>query len=368
MEQIDQAKTIAIRGLRACYRSQGIVAGNHHFTDYWARDGFFAAMGAKEIGDEKIVEEMVELFFEFQREDGLIPYRVMNGPMHIGKYFGREKKFAKPRPTYRLRGLGAEVIDGTTLTILNAAMGRQKKYLRKIKKGLDYLEKREFFGLLWDGPMCEWNDAVWKIGNLLYSNIIYWKMLEELEKWYGDEKVEELKNVGAKKKQIEGKIRERLWNGRYFADWYDYKRQDYLYPFGNCLAVAWGFCRQEEVETIMREVEKTKHNFTLETNSPSYSWWRVDLVERLAGMADYQNAGTLWWQTGTSYLAALIKMGKDKEAVRWAKIMAKKVVDDQKIYECYERDGLPVKRWWYRSEEPFAWASGMIIWSLNKIN
>ncbi|HEX9817455.1 MAG TPA: hypothetical protein VGA89_00980 [Patescibacteria group bacterium] len=31
------------------------------------------------------------------------------------------------------------------------------------------------------------------------------------------------------------------------------------------------------------------------------------------------------------------------------------------IYECYERNGQPMKRWLYRSEKPFAWAAGIIV-------
>ena len=52
---ITKAKEIAMNNLRDCYWPDGIVAGKHHFTDYWARDGFFAALGALQIGDKKVV-------------------------------------------------------------------------------------------------------------------------------------------------------------------------------------------------------------------------------------------------------------------------------------------------------------------------
>lgn len=109
---ISRARTIAINNLRACYSSSGILAGQHHFTDYWARDGFFAAFGSMSIGDFEIVEKMAETFFSFQRQDGLIPYRIMTGPVTIGKYFGSGKKWAILKPTYKLRGYGPEVLDG----------------------------------------------------------------------------------------------------------------------------------------------------------------------------------------------------------------------------------------------------------------
>lgn len=102
----ETAHEIAAEELRACYQEGGIVAGTHHFTDYWGRDGFFASMGAMAIEDYAVVRNMVETFFNYQRSDGMIPYRVMNGPVTLGKYLGHPKKSEKPSPTYKLRGFG----------------------------------------------------------------------------------------------------------------------------------------------------------------------------------------------------------------------------------------------------------------------
>ena len=114
----EKASRIATEELRACYQEGGIVAGTHHFTDYWGRDGFFASMGALAIQDFEVVRNMVDTFFDHQRADGMIPYRVMNGPVSIGKYFGQHKKYDKPVPTFKLRGFGPEVFDGTTLAVM----------------------------------------------------------------------------------------------------------------------------------------------------------------------------------------------------------------------------------------------------------
>ncbi len=48
----------------------------------------------------------------------------------------------------------------------------------------------------------------------------------------------------------------------------------------------------------------------------------------------------------------------------FSKEIAKKIADDKFIYGCYERSGLPVKRFLYSSERPFAWSSGMLLWAL----
>jgi hypothetical protein len=81
-------------------------------------------------------------------------------------------------------------------------------------------------------------------------------------------------------------------------------------------------------------------------------------------MADYQNHGILWWQPITSYLAALEKAGDTKNSSIIRNSICKKITEDNLVSECYERNGGPVKRTVYTSERPFAWASGMILWSL----
>ena len=52
---LTHASDIATYNLHSCYSQFGILAGRHHFTDYWARDGFFASFGSLAIGDQEIV-------------------------------------------------------------------------------------------------------------------------------------------------------------------------------------------------------------------------------------------------------------------------------------------------------------------------
>jgi glycogen debranching enzyme len=365
-----EAIKIATQELRLCYTNEGILAGTHHFTDYWARDGYFAALGSLAIGDQSIVENMLKLFYKHQRSDGLIPYRIMRGPITLNKYLGHPSYYYYPRPTYRLRGLGREVLDGTTLTLLfTAILGLKnfpifRKYLPQIQLSLDYLKSHEKNGLLLDGVMAEWNDTALKWGNLLYSNIIYWYMYDQLMSCSQYLNNSLYKRLEDKKHKIALSIRDKLWTGRYFADWYDYKRQDYFYSFGNCLAIAWGLTTQTESDSILSECKKYIINFTLETNFPKYPRWRIDPFQRLAGMGDYQNKSLLWWQPITSYLAALKKTGKQKDIKQATELIINKIITDKSIFECYERTGFPLKRLFYSAEHPFAWSSGTIIWAL----
>jgi len=50
-KKINWAEKIARKDLRACYQDQGIFASPVNFSDYWARDSFWAILGMLEIGD-----------------------------------------------------------------------------------------------------------------------------------------------------------------------------------------------------------------------------------------------------------------------------------------------------------------------------
>ena len=361
---IKKAEKIAKKELRECYDAHGILAGRHHFTDYWARDGFFACLGALAIGDKNIVKKMVNLFFSYQRNDGLIPYRIMNGPVTIGKYLGNPKKYKIPKATYKLRGLLQEIYDGTTLAIivLSELRLKDKRLIEKAEKALDYLEKKEKHGLLWDGVMAEWNDTAYKYGNLLYSNILYWYAVKKFNDYMKSiNKKEKLRLQ--KEKDISKALRKRLWNGKYFADWHDYKRQDYFYAFGNLLAIAWGLTTKDESLSILKQAEKAKIGFTLETNTPAYPFWRIDIFHHLIGQGNYQNKSILWWQPATTYVAALIKLKLKKQADLQLKLMSKHALHYNGFYECYHRDGSPMNKVIFKSEHPFAGSSGMFLWA-----
>jgi hypothetical protein len=201
---------------------------------------------------------------------------------------------------------------------------------------------------------------------LLYSNVIYWKSLKRLGDYLKKINDDRAGWFDTKQKSVAKSIRKRLWNGKFFADWYDYKRQDYFYPYGNLLAVLWGLTTPHESESILEEAGKLWFGFTLETNVPKYPWWRVDFLNHLIGMGDYQNQGVLWLQPGILYAAALAKVGRLKKSEAFLKLISDQILKFGGVYEAYERNGKPIQRIIYKSEQPFAWSAGLFLWA-NKI-
>lgn len=155
-----------------------------------------------------------------------------------------------------------------------------------------------------------------------------------------------------------------LWNGTYFADWADYKRQDYFSSHANMLAIIFGLASKEESKSILEFAKRyCLRDWTLETNYPKYPFWRIPPMQYVSGLADYQNQGCLWLQPGITYALALWVVGYKKEAQEFLSKIAQQIEKHNGVYEIYEKDGTPVNRPLYRSEGPFAWSAGLFLWT-----
>lgn len=313
---------IAKRELAQCVTPDGIIAGRHHFVDLWARDSLFAAWA---VGEPKTVET----FFRFQRGDGAIPYRIF-------------RRFGRLWPNFRSVQSGGFVPDGGLMAVI-AAKQYGRRFQHNIDKALGFYTHRFGDNLILEWFQCEWADAVLKVGKTLYTNLLYWKAT-------GD-------------KKIKDKINETFWNGEFFADWVDWRRQDYFASHPNMLAIVWGLATQKQAESILRFTgEYCWNGWTLRSNYPRYPWWRIPVQNHLVGLSDYHN-GLLWLQPGILYAVALQKTGAKKEANIVFENISKKIEEYNGVYEVYEKNGKPVRRLFYRAEEPFAWSAGLLIWA-----
>lgn len=355
LHNIKNAQSIAHHALRACVTNDGIVAGTHHFVDLWARDSLFATFGS----DALSAKTTIETFLRFQRDDGFIPYRVMRSKTSIAKYFGKPTFLAKPKAEFRSRQSGGLVPDGGLMTVIAACeyarRSGNKRFFQnhraELNRALQWYEKRSPDNLLSEWFQCEWADGVLKSGSTLYTNVLYWKALGDMENY-------------TRQRFIGDVIRKHLWNGTYFADWFDYKRQDYFSTHANMLAIIFGLACKNESQSILDFAKRyCLGDWTLETNYPKYPFWRIPPMQYVSGLADYHNRGCLWLQPGITYAVALDTCGYHRDAqVIFSKI-AQQINRHNRVYEVYEKDGTPVNRSLYRSEGPFAWSAGLFLWA-----
>jgi len=372
-KDIRAAKLIATRALVACDTEIGFAAGTHHFVDLWARDSLFATFGANTVGKASRSKATIKSFLTYQRADGLIPYLVLRSRMTAGKYFHRHSYYPSPVPHFRSNQSGGVVMDGGLMAIIAMRSYIESsgdlRFLKEnygiLEKGLVWYWKKFHMGLVREWFLCEWADAVLKIGHTLYTNVLYWKAIGDMA-WMAKKlkKKTESAMYYAWQEKIQALLQSRFWNGVFFADWIDYARHDYLATHANMLAIAFGLATKTQATSVLAYAKEHCWNgWTLESNYPRYEWWRIPLLQRVVGMADYHNRGCMWLQPGIWYAIALATVGRKKEGKLVLEAISKKIVEAQDVYEVFEKNGKPVRRTIYRSEGPFAWTAGVYLWA-----
>ncbi len=356
--KIEEAFKIATRDLRECYDENGIVAGRDHLQNYWARDGFFATLGANKLRDFEIVKKNLDLFLSFQREDGLIP-------MFISR--------KKLKPKY---GLLSNAVDSNSLLIIAFAdyvrHSRDKLFLeknyKKISLAMDWLNKKDKDGLIEEGFFANWQGTIIKSGEVLYSNCCYYYALKEfawLSKRAGVTMLEaEYEKRAEKTKHV---LNLKFWQGDYYYDWIDFSIKNYFDSAGNLLAIFWDIASEYRANEIIRFIEENELNkIPLKTTEPEYGFWRV-IPFLLPFKAYYYHNGFSWPWLGCIYALALNKIGQKEKALEELKKVAELIDQECVCHEVFDFEGKPVSSLLLKSERPFAWTAGLFVRACSEI-
>ena len=369
---IHNARDIARQSLLACISDIGITAGTHHFVDLWARDSLFATFGTNALGASHVSKKTIQTFLRFQRPDGLVPYLVLRSRHTIGKYFGRHAYYENPVAHFRSHMSFGIVPDGGLMAVIAAAQYAQisgdmqflKQEYGRLVAAFAWYETRFGNGLVREWFQCEWADALLKSGKTLYTNVLYFRAARDMA-FIAERlgKLHDAKRYAALAAEVRTHVVSELWTGEYFADWKDWKRQDYFAVHPNMLAIIFGLATPHQAEMILSTSNGSVWNgWTAENSAPKYPFWRVPFFHTVIGMHDYHN-GLLWLQPGILYAAALHTHGDTKKAKTVLTGIAEKIVSSGGAYEVYEQNGDPVRRMVYRSEHPFAWSAGLFVWA-----
>ncbi len=365
------SEAIARDALMSCVTPYGIAAGTHHFVDLWARDSLFAIFGANVSGLSEVSKKTIETFLHHQRSDGLVPYLILRSRRGIGKYFGRHTYYKTPVAHFRSHMSFGVVPDGGVMTIIAARVFAQaagdtrflKKNYNKLALVFFWYETRFKGGLVREWFQCEWADALLKSGRTLYTNVLYFRAAKDLS-WMAKRlgKIRDGARFAARSEEIRKLLNEQLWTGTFFADWKDWKRQDYFATHPNMLAIIFGLATRKQAASILAIARARAWNgWTMENSTPKYPIWRVPFFHIAIGMRDYHN-GLIWLQPGILYALALYKIGNKNKARDVMNKIAQKIIEYNGVYEVYEKNGRPVKRLFYTSEHPFAWSAGLYLW------
>lgn len=400
MDKLDRAKEIALASLRQCYSPLGILAGRHHFTDNWVRDSSQACLGAvrAEKPDKAQARKNLEIIASYQRKDGMIPLRIGAGTLAFkqlmikgilpdgfnlkldwlwGKITGRHVQ-AVYTTSKNVPFTATKCIDSGSWFVIAVAdyvkqahdLAFARANFETLKKAIRWTESqdKDHDGLVEEGVYAGWADAIRKRGKVLYSNVLYAKALRCMSELSGiigrgkDKKLFFEKSIKTKRK-----INEVFWNGKYYIDWIDKgKKFSHLSTYDNALAVVFDIADFSQANSIENENNLAfGKRMMFNPHSGLAAKKNVPILLRMAGLSDYQNLS--WLHVGCMDAIAKIKIGRYAEAGKLMKAIAGRIVAYKHVYEIYEKEGTPVNRWLYKSEGPFAWASGLYLFAYGKL-
>lgn len=383
----EQAVQIASADLRAGierrYLPDGtqkkvLCAGMRNFREPWARDFSFASFGLLELGEVEAARETLEVFLLNQTQDGQFPVKVhatgvVNRYLH--SLLGRQQPIDIPlRPKY-VTAHNTISLDGNALLVIAAL-----NYLREIddpafgeahwdalKRALTWLEavaRDERDGLLHQGAYTDWADSISRVGRVLYTNVLYWKALNEFavdaQKYGYDDDYE---RFCEKAKAVREAINTHFWREDlgYFvtSDQFDILNSD-----GNLLAVAWGLATAEQSHRILDGMAELGMADPVPTQVTDRDYGRqyVAFENRLAGIGHYHTLAAWLWLGGW-HVVALSRMGRLAEARQLLDRMSALIARDGVVHEVYDNHGRFLNTFWYTSEAPLTWSAGMFVYA-----
>jgi len=361
--------------LRDRYSELGILAGKKHFSDLWARDFCFASLGALGLDDDQSVRRGLETLIEFISPDGQIPLRV-GQKNFILKYMGFDAKIPEAR---YIDDKGHSVaVDNNSLFVILCEMYISKTndatfvdtHYDAIKKAVmwNFTQDNDNDLLMEEGYFAGWADSVKKEGKVMYTNILHCQAIHSFSALCKRVSSEDESYFETLARDIKDRITGTFWNGSYYIDWVmPHYRQDSFSSDGNILAIIFGLASLEQARKIQRHMVESglNHSFTTGTSYPEYEAHQVYGPFHFMNMADYHN-GLEWLWIGCADVVAKWRCELHLEALAHLTKISHKIIEHNGVYEVYDK-GKPVRRLFYKSEEWFAWSSGLFVWACHEL-
>jgi GH15 family glucan-1,4-alpha-glucosidase len=353
-------------------------AGYRNFRESWARDFSFASFGLLALKEFKVVKDTLEAFLDHQTPEGQFPVKLHSMGMvtrFMHSLLGREQPTEIPmRPKY-ISGHGTISLDGQCLMVIAAIhysfQAEDQEFLKahweSLVNAISWAERSVLQGtdgLLSQAAFADWADSIARNGRVLYTNVTYWKALQEMAeaaKHFGLN--DQISFYSKKADQVAQAIQAHLWRpalGYYAAS----DSLDQLTSSGNLLAVAWGLASIEQANFIMDAIIVNGMASPVPTKVayPSYPPNLIALENRLGGVANY-HTDAAWLWIGAWHVVALARNGRVEESHGILSRIAEVIVDDQQVHEVYGPNGRPLSSFWYKSESPLSWNAGMVVYA-----
>lgn len=365
----------AVVTLRDRYDPLGILAGKDHFSDLWARDFCFAGLGALALGDHHAVQRGIETLIAFMKDDGQIPLRV--GQKHfLLKYMGFHAKV--PQARYIDDKGHSVAVDNNSLFVILAEryisqtgnLDFLHRHYQSIKRAMmwNFTQDSDYDLLMEEGYFAGWADSLKKEGKVLYTNVLHCQAVHAFSRLCKQVSSEDESHFNQVARDISDRIQTTFWNGTYFIDWVTAShRQESFSSEGNVLAIIFGVATQDQSRKIQNYMTESRltDGFSTTTRHPKYATRHIYWPFLLINMGDYHN-GMEWLWVGCADVVAKWRSGLHPEALEHLTKISHKIIEHGGVFEVYA-NGAPVRRLFYKSEEWFAWSSGMFVWACHEL-
>ncbi|MBI2069398.1 MAG: hypothetical protein HYT79_02250 [Elusimicrobia bacterium] len=386
-EHSDLKKTIldiAAKSLRSNIRkAQGpdgrsrhvVTAGAKQFRTVWARDFGFTAGGLIKLGETGVVRDTLEAFLAFQKPSGLFPHILDTLPWYIrvaAASLGLRLPFeGRLKPYYTNQHFVIAIDSGLLLTYaaelyLKASgdVDFAVRYYPALKRGLEFYQGLLKDGLIAQPPCADFQDTVIaRRGRVFFTNLIYWKACLSLSRIAAATRnFDEAESWNQQAARLKENVERFFWieDAGYFRNT-ETSRQ--LSSDGNLFAILWDFVDGSRSNRILKAMDQ----MNVWTPSgprctvPPYSWREIEPHALFAGVSDYHDSMVWMWQSALSVQVER-KMGRRTQENRLIEAVQKILERDAMVCEVYDPlTSLPARRWLYRSEGPFSWASAMLL-------
>jgi GH15 family glucan-1,4-alpha-glucosidase len=356
-------------------------AGYRNFRESWARDFGFASYGLHALEEFQAVKETLETFLWHQTRDGQLPVK-LHSINAVTRFFysilGREQPTEfMLKPKY-VSGHGAPSLDGQAMLVVAAYNYAQQAddfqflqdHWRQLESAIQWLQihRKDDAVLLNQGSYADWADSVARRGNILYTNVVYWKALSAMGLAAASL---DLKKESAlyfsEAECVSRAIQEKFWRTDlgYFVT---SDQLDQLSSAGNLLAIVWGLASPSQVESILRAMDEAEMAEPVPTRvvHPPYPSYLISVENVLGGLANYHTTASWLW-IGAWHVIALVKNGHLDQAEEMMGRITEVIVRDKQVHEVHGPDGAPLESRWYKSESPLTWNAGMVIYAYRSL-
>lgn len=350
-------------------------AGYRNFRESWARDFGFASYGLLALEEFDTVKETLEAFLWHQTAVGQLPVKLHSISVvtrFFYSFFDREQPTElKLKPKY-ISGHGAPSLDGQALLIIAACNYAQgtgdfeflQRHWTELKAAVQWLKlhSKGHDELLSQGAYADWADSIARKGNILYTNVVYWKALFAMGEAATVLGLEEDALLYVKAAEsLSQKIQEVFWRSDlgYFVTNH---RLDQLSSDGNLLAIAWGLASSSQADSILNVMDEAGMSDPVPTRvvHPPYPRNMVSAENKLGSLGNYHTTASWLW-LGAWHAIALARSNYLERAQKIIERITKVIVRDRQVNEVHGPDGSPLQSIWYKSESPLIWNAGMIL-------